>query len=153
MKKPMIIATSIATVGLAAALGVGAVSAATTSTGHESLIDKLVTKFHLNKADVQQVFDQQRTENQADHTVTEGKITQDQETKILAKLAEEQTFHDSIKDKSEADRRAAMKTHRVELQKWATDNGIDIKYLFGGRGRHMGGHMRGGMLGGAPDSN
>jgi polyhydroxyalkanoate synthesis regulator phasin len=149
MKKSHIIAASIASVGIASIVGVGLVSAANTD-GQSSLVDKLVAKFHLNKADVQQVFDQQKQENQADRAakektrldqaVKDGKITADQEAKIIAKNTEVEAFMATLKDKTPADRKAAMKTELDSLKQWATDNNIPQQFLrpaLGGRGRGM----------------
>ncbi len=160
MKKSQLIGAGIASLSLAAMLGVGLVSAANTTTS-TSLVDKLVAKFNLKKADVQAVFDQDRTEHQAarmsdektrlDQLVTDGKITADQETKIIAKQAEIKTFMDSLRDKTQAERQAAMKTQREADQKWATDNKIPMQYLHMGGGRGgFGGHGHGGLDGDMP---
>jgi DNA invertase Pin-like site-specific DNA recombinase len=37
--------------------------------------------------------------------------------------------------------KTAMDKQRTDLENWAKDNGIDVKYLMGGRGK-FGGRMR-----------
>ena len=132
--------------------GVSAMAA--TNNTDDTLAGRIATKFNLNKDDVQKVVtdyrSEQRTAHQADHhkkleerltqAVKDGKITEAQKTKILDYLKSQQSFFDSLKDKSEADRKTAMEAHRSEVKKWAADNGIDEQYVLGmgpGRG-HMG---------------
>ena len=136
MKKSKLIGLSMTAVTIGI-VGLAGIASAQTSTNGTSLVDKIATKFNLKKADVQAVFDANKSEKQAEHTadvsarlqslVDKGTITADQKAKIEAKQAE-------LKTEREAERTA--------LQKWATDNGIDAKYLMGG---DMGGH--GGMHG------
>lgn len=145
---------------MALASVVGVASAATTnSNGSESLIDKIATKFNLNKDEVKALFDEERTEREAqmktkqeerlNTLVSEGKITADQKAKIIAKQEELKTKReanrDAMKDKTDAERKAAMEKERTELEQWAKDNGIDTQYLrmLGGRGPGGPGHGRG----------
>lgn len=116
-----------------------------------TLVDKIAKKFNLNKDDVQKVFDenkaehdaerQQKLEKKLDKAVSDGKITSAQKDQIIAKLDEMKSFFDSLKDKSPAERRAALKTKRAELQKWAKDNNIPKGLLMpGGLHPGFGGH-------------
>ena len=148
----------VAAAGVIAATAFGAVALADTSdtSPRDSLIQKLSDKFHLNKSDVQAVFDEQRSEIQAKHearyedrltqAVKDGKLTEAQKTKILAKhkelVAKFESTKDSLKDKTPEERRAALDAQRTEVEQWANDNGIDAKWLmpFGGHGRHGFGH-------------
>lgn len=141
--------------GLAIALGIASITAAhaaTSATGTNpmsSLVQAIAQKFNLSSADVQQVFDQQHAQMDAQRSqamtdrinqaVTDGKLTQDQASKILAKKAELEALHKSLE--GAADERTAMKTQMESLKQWATDNNIPVQYLF-----FMGGH---GMKGGA----
>jgi hypothetical protein len=126
----------------AAVTTAGVIHAATTnSTANPmgNLVNAIATKFNLNVSDVQAVFDAQRSEMEAQHTqaatdrikqaVTDGKLTQEQSDKIIAKQAEMKTFMESLKDKSETDRRQAMKSNMDSLKQWATDNNIPAEYL------------------------
>jgi hypothetical protein len=120
-----------------------------------TLAQKIADKFGLNKNDVQAVFDQARSEHQADmetkyearltQLVTEKKITDAQKKLILAKHkeleAKRQSAFASMKDKTPAERKTAMEAEKKALDDWAKQNGIDVKYLMGGFGGERG--MRG----------
>ena len=120
------LAASIVTLGL---VGTSIVSAETTS-ANMSIVERIATKFGLKEADVQAVFDEDRTAREAERSavlsdrlqdaVDEGKITAEQKASIEAKITEEQS---------------AREAERTALQQWAKDNNIDMKYLMGG-GRH-----------------
>lgn len=132
-------------------------SAATNSS--DSLANKIATKFNINKDEVQKVIDENHEERHAERraemqtrlderltqAVTDGKLTEDQKTKVLGYVKSQETFFESLKDdnNTEEERKEAITAHREEVKKWAQDNGIDEKYvLFGGmRGEHGGGHM------------
>lgn len=129
-------------------------SAATNGNGFsDSLASKIATKFNLNKDEVKKVIDEDRTVRQAERqknmltraeerltqAVKDGKLTEAQKTKILDYLKTQQSFMDSLKDKTEDERKTAMDQHRTEVQQWAKDNGIDEKYVMmggPGGGRH-----------------
>ena len=154
IKKSLVIGITAASIGLASIAGVGLASA-NGSTTKGSLIDKLVAQFHLNKADVQTVFDQQRSENRTarqiaetarlDQAVKDGKLTQAQEDAIIAHRASQQAFRASLAGMTEAQRQAAMDTHRASEAQWAKDNNIPAEFARPGgmgHGRGMGwGHM------------
>ena len=151
-KKMLIPMAAVAVIG-AGVIGAASVSAATDTTNPQaSLVQKLADTFHLDKSKVQAVFDQQRTENQANHEanyekrldqlVTDGKITSAQKTAILAENKKLKAELDAVKDSTDKTaRRTAMQNVRTEAQTWATQNNIDEHYLMGG----IGGHPRGGM--------
>jgi hypothetical protein len=117
-----------------------------------SFVNAIATKFNLKVADVQAVVDStMQTERAAMDTkrvqseatrltkaVTDGKLTQAQVNLITAKQVEMKAFMDSLKSKTEAERKTAMKTQMDSLKKWANDNKIPAQFLMGGRG-HMGG--------------
>lgn len=172
MKKHLAIAATAATIGLAG-LGAGVAHAATTDNTTKndpmsSLVDKIATKFNLNKTEVQQVFDQQKTEMQAQREtqvkadvaklVTDGKITQAQADLINAKRAELEKQRDadkaSFESMSDADRKTAMDKKKAELEAWAKQNNIDSQYLRyvmgGGRGHGGPGGPRGDRDGDGP---
>ncbi len=151
IKKSLITGGVVTAVGLASVIGVGMASAQGNTAGSNGLVDKIAQKFNLNKTDVQGVFDQNKTDQQAAHTakqkarldqaVKDGKITQDQEDKIIAKQAELKTQmqaeRDALKSKTEAERKAFKDQKRTELEQWAKDNKIPTKFLHPG-GQHMG---------------
>ena len=161
IKKSLLVAGAVTTMTAAGITGMGVASAATSGTGSSddgtsSLVDKLASKFNLDKSDVQAVFDEERTERQAERqqeieerltqAVTDGKITEDQKDKILAKMKEmesqRESNHDKFKDMTEDERHEAMKSEMDSLKTWADENDIPMEYL----GMHM--HIRDGGPGG-----
>lgn len=156
MKKSLLVVGSVTSIGLASAVGIGVASAATDTANHNSssLVDRLASKFDLKKSDVQAVFDQDRSEREAQRqaqlekeltqAVTDGKLTSAQKDTILAKQKEVkaamQADRDSMKDKTAAERKAAMDQKRTDLENWAKENNIPTEYLRyvmgGGHGPH-----------------
>ncbi len=127
-----VIVGGVTALSAASIVGVGLVSAQAANNSSGSLVDKIASTFNLNKADVQKVVDEERAQREADRLaemssrleqlVKDGKITADQKSKIEARQKELQTTRDN---------------NRKDLEKWASDNGIDLKYLH--RGMHEGG--------------
>jgi hypothetical protein len=163
-KKIIITALAIATLG-AGILTSSKVFAQTTPSGNNpmsTLIQKIATKFGLNTSDVQAVFDQDRTDQEAQQetdyearltqAVTDGKITEAQKQLILTKHKEleasRQNQMQNMQGKTDTERKAAMESERTALETWAKENNIDMSYLMGGRGM---GH-RGGPKGMGPPS-
>jgi hypothetical protein len=128
IKKSLLVAGAVTTVGLASLAGVNTVSAATDTTG-DSLVSKLAQKFNVGEDEVQAVFDEDKQARQAEmrtalserlqEAVDDGDITAAQKTLIENKRKELQ---------------AARDTERDALDAWATEQGIDAKYLMMGRG-------------------
>lgn len=124
-----------------------------------SLVSEIASKFNLNKSDVQGVFDQHRKEvmakqetnyeNYLANLVSQGKITEEQKQLILNKhnelITQMQNNKSNFKNLTPAQRMQQMQATRQDLQNWAKQNNIDIKYLhpfgfargFGRRGMHM----------------
>ncbi len=141
--KPLLIAGVTAGLAVSSLAAVGAASAATDNSGPTGLIDKIASKFNLNKDEVAAVFEEERKAHEAERktkaderlskAVSDGKITADQKAKIIAKQAELKAARDADKDamknKTPTERRAAMEAKRTELEKWAKDNGIPTEYL------------------------
>lgn len=126
--------------GLTSVLGVGLAAAhSQQGAGQDKLVDKIAQKFNLKRDDVQKVFDENRAEHEKQHqervktkldqAVKDGKITQDQENKILAKLDELQKDRESMKGKSTQEHKAAMEKKKAELDQWAKDNNIPEDFL------------------------
>lgn len=157
MKKQLITAGIVAAVGTAGVVGSGVANAqsGTTSTTNpmSSLVDAVASKFNLNKADVQKVFDEQRTQLEAEREqeikdelaqlVRDGKLTQAQVDKITAKRAEMKQEREAARSNTSQSRETMKKeldANRSELETWAKDNGIATKYLhFVIGGGHHGG--------------
>ena len=161
-KRDVLILTGVTTVvvsisAIGGILGLKAASALTNSGQLPSIVENIASKFGLKTSDVQQVFDDTRTQaitSRLDTLVTEDKITADQEKLIIVKLADVQKQVDAINSKqlTATERQTEMQTLRIDTSKWATDNKIPEQYLvigggLGGRGG-MGGGMGRGMMGG-----
>jgi energy-converting hydrogenase A subunit M len=123
------------------------------------IVNAIAQKFNLNVSDVQQVFDEHRESMKAQHqelsaerqaemqkkfgerlaqAVSDGKLTQEQADKIMAKKAELQTQRQNLQNGTPEENRENAKTHMDELKQWATDNNIPLEYLQiggGGMGR------------------
>lgn len=144
---------SLLALGAVAAFGVSAWGVQTTfaaspaagKNGHMAgLVEAIATKFHLNPEEVQSVIDAERQKAEAAHqadfksrladAVTAGKLTQAQADAIIAKQAEEKVFFESLKDKTEAERQAALKEHMTALKAWVDNNKIPRDFAFFGFG-------------------
>lgn len=166
MNKKKVIATAlVATVvgsGLFAAKQTFAAETTVTTTNPmSSLVQEIATKFGLKTADVQAVFDQNRSEMQAQREtnfeakltqdVTDGKITDAQKQLIISKRKEldasRQSKMESIKTMTEEQRKAARAAEKTALETWAKENNLDARYLMfggmGGRGHGPGGRGHG----------
>lgn len=148
----------LGTVGFTSIAGVSIASAETTTSGSSdpmsSLVQKLATKFNLDKDEVQKVFDENKTAHQAEREqkiaerlqklVDAGTITTTQKTAIENKLKELRQEHkadrETMKDLNDSERQSKIDEKRSELESWAKEQGIDlskIKGIFGGPGgRH-----------------
>jgi hypothetical protein len=130
-----------------------------------SIVQKLVSKFGLKEADVKAVFEEERTERQAqmeakfvanlDQAIKDGKLTDAQKQLILSKRQEMESAFKANEGKDPStmtptERQAQGKTQMQELKDWATKNGIDLKYLMGGGEMHKGMGMRGDKPGEPP---
>ncbi len=154
----LLVATAL-TLGLATA-GVGAVHAATNSDSTSpmnNIVSALAKKFNLNTSDVQQVFDEQRTQMQAERqqefkdrlaqAVKDGKLTQQQADLITSKHQEMQTFMQSLNGKTQKERQQAMNTQHQAMKQWMIDNNIPQQFMMLGMGHGRGhgnfgpGHM------------
>lgn len=127
----------------------------------ESLIQKLVDRFNLNKDEVEETFQQHREEMQEqrkqqreehlNQLVSEGKLTEDQKNALIAKMEENQAERAASREEFQnmnwEERREARQEHREEMDKWLEEQGIDEDVLgrfgkgLGGHGRHGGGGM------------
>ncbi|MBL8122066.1 hypothetical protein JNM87_04940 [Candidatus Saccharibacteria bacterium] len=155
MKKQLIAAGVTASVAIAGLTGLGLASAATQNSGSDthpmsSLVSAIATKFNLKIADVQAVFDEQRSQMEVKRTeevktelaqlVKDGKLTQTQADAITTKRAELQKQREanraSMGNKTDTDRHAVMESERTALDNWFSDNNIstDYRYLVLGDG-------------------
>ena len=139
MTKQYFLPITLLTILVGGGIFMKSVNAATTTNQQTSLIQKFVNKFNLKESDVESVFIEARTEKQTEmrnrylerlnQLVTDKKITEAQKNLILAK-------YDELLANREKERAA--------LVSWASQNGIDLRYLMigwgmgGGRGMKMG---------------
>lgn len=147
MKKSLLALGAVGLFGL----GVGLPLAITTTgaqaeqqNSQSSVIDKLTSKFNLNKDEVKKVFDEERASRQAEREqrfqerlntlVTEKKLTQAQADQVKTKHTEMMQLRDKLKDMSKDERKAALDKQRGEVTKWAKDNGIDEQLVVFGLG-------------------
>lgn len=142
LKKSLMIAGAVASIGMAGgAAGISAVSAESGDSGHP-LVDKIAQRFNLDKNEVAKVFEEGHAEMKAKHTadmeerlsqaVTDGKLTEDQKSKILAKLEELKASRPSpedMKDKTPEEHKALMEQKHAELKTWAQENNIPEEYM------------------------
>ena len=146
IKRNLILGGSLVAIAVTT-LGIGAASAAQ-NPNKDDLVSKIASRFNLNKDDVQSVFDENRAEHQQERkaklenritkAVQNGKLTEDQKAKILAKIDENKAFFESLKDMEPAERKTALDNHKKEMEAWAKENGIHNKWTMPGRGRHHG---------------
>jgi hypothetical protein len=143
-KKLIVTAATLGTVGAA---GIGATAIAVTSSSSSNyppIVQKVASTFGLDPAKVNDVFKQQRQENMQsrqaklkstlDQAVKDGKLTQDQEDKLIAEL---KTLHDQNKTDKRQDR---LNMHS-RLEQWAKDNGINnLDQILPPQGAGMGIH-------------
>lgn len=156
IKRKIIFLMLILTLAGRATIGIRHAYAQNTQDKYSSIVQKLAVKFGLKESDVQSVFDdvkkvrqnqiQTKLEDKLTQAVKDGKITKAQKQAIIAKHKELQEKRKAQpgnwKNMTPEERRNAMQTQKQELENWAKQNNIDLKYFFGG---HMG--PKGGMKG------
>lgn len=130
--------------------------------GRDTMVTELAQKLGIDQTKVQAAFDEMQKEHKLqmqtqfearlDEAVNNGEITDAQKNAIVAKHAELQqkreTERESFQDMTPEERKAARDQGRTDLETWAKEQGIDIKYVFGSFGPGMhGGAFRGhGMM-------
>jgi hypothetical protein len=156
LAKSLIVGGVLGTVGLTSIAGVSMASAestsgTTSSDPMSSLVQKIASKFNLNKDDVQKVFDDDKAAREAQHDkqiddrlqklVDAGTITGAQKTAIESKLKElkqaRQADRAEMKNLSDTERQSKMDERKNELETWAKEQGMDLtklKGIFGGPG-------------------
>jgi len=147
INRKQMVAAAIMIFCAATAAGIGAVYAADSdskSNPMSGLVAAIASKFNLNQAEVQAVFDEQKTQMEANRQakmaemetkrqadfvarlgelVTSGKLTQAQVDAIKAKSVElkaaratEKIDMESMKDKTEAERQAVMEARKTKME-------------------------------------
>jgi len=153
-KKTLLAGAAVAAVSIGVIGGTGMASAATPSStadnSNTSIVDKIATKFNLNKDEVKAVFDEERAAKHAEHkaeraeqlttAVKDGKLTQAQADYITKAQAEIEALMETATPGTETDTvREQIKAKMEALHTWAKDNNVDFSYLGGGHHGH-GGH-------------
>jgi polyhydroxyalkanoate synthesis regulator phasin len=155
----MLAAGVVTTIAAASVMGIGAASAQSSS--GTSIVDRIATKFNLNRDEVQSVFDEKHDEMQANRAekqstklqelVDNGTLTADQKTALQAKQEEMHSAMESLRDQnlSREEMRTKMEDGRTEFEAWAKDQGIDLESIRpeGGMGMGHRGGPRGDMNG------
>jgi polyhydroxyalkanoate synthesis regulator phasin len=122
-----------------------------------NLVNALAQKFNLNSTEVKTVVDtvmaSEKATMQANHdknlaerlakAVTAGKITQAQSVLITAKIQETKAFMESMKNKTDAERKTAMTAYKANIEAWATANNIPKEFLNMGGMKQMKGKGHG----------
>lgn len=121
---------------------------------HSKLVQRIAEKFNLQQQDVQAVFDEVKNEREVKRlasleerlskAVADGKLSETQKQSILTKYKElmdkRKAEWERLRQLSPEERRAEMEKARTELETWAKENNIDLKYLLTFKvGRHHGG--------------
>ena len=147
LKTAVAVVIAVCTLALLGVYGFSAIAAETQSTyNFPPIIQKLIEKFNLDPAKVDEVFQEQRKEMKAkqqenyeqrlEQAVKDGKLTEKQKEAILSKWNEIQTKLEALSKLSPEERQKALKELRDDTEKWAKDNGIDARFLmFGLKGR------------------
>lgn len=151
-KRTLIAGAAVAAVGLAGVGSVGLASAATDNgSSGTSIVDKIATKFNINKDEVQAVFDEERNQHKAEmqqdrsdrlaQAVKDGKLTQEQADHITAAFKEIDTLiGDTRPDEQSEETHEQIRAKMDALHDWAEENNIDMPDLvFGVRGHGHGG--------------
>lgn len=157
MKKSLIVAGTVSAIGLASLAGAGFAYAASDQTNpQDGLVSAIASKFNLDKADVQKVFDEQHAAMDEERErevkdelallVKDGKLTQAQSDAITVKRAalheQREAIRTSDQSKSHDEMKSHMQTQHAELKTWAKEQGIDaqyLRYVFGHGSRGYGG--------------
>lgn len=155
MKNKIKVGVLITAVALATALGSGVLYAQTApDNGDTTFIQKLAQKLGISEDKVSSAVTEIRSEAQADRekayedkltaAVTSGELTEAQKQLILNKhkemKANRTTEMEAMKNMTNEQRKAAMESKRTELETWAKNNNIDMKWLMpmGMKGGHRG---------------
>ena len=119
-----------------------------------SLVERIASRFNLNKDDVQNVFNEdrearqaqmeQRFEERLSEAVSKGTLTEEQKSLVLAKheelQKEREANFESRQGMTPEERRADAKKHREEMEAWAKTNNIPEGFIGLGAGNDMRGH-------------
>lgn len=141
---------------LATTVGTSAIYAQTGEGGSNTFVQQLAQKLGVSEDKVQTAVNEIHTDRHAQMekayedrlttAVSNGELTEQQKQLLLQKHKELEDQRasqiESLKNKTPEERRTAMEQKRTELETWAKQNNIDLKWLmFGGKGGHHRGMM------------
>lgn len=138
MKKKSITLAVLAVPAIAAMMYLGVGMASAEGNG-EDLAARIATKFNLNQAEVEQVFEEHREERDAERQqdvsdrlqerVDSGEITAEQKTLIENKLKEMENTREELRDQdlSREEIQTKMKAMREELKTWTESNDLELE--------------------------
>lgn len=139
-KKIAIAIVALTILTLAGTIGVGKILAEDVN-NYPPIISKLVERFGLNEDEVKSVFDEARQEHQAqmqvkfeeklNQAVNDGKISQEQKNKILAKHEEMCQNKENWQSLSKEEKREKARELKEEIKNWAEAEGINLKDVLG----------------------
>ena len=115
-----------------------------------AFVAELAQKLGIDQSKVQSAVDDIRKEHQADmqvkfnanldQAVKDGKITEAQKQLIVKKHEELISQRQDFQNLTPEERKTQMQNQKQQLDDWAKQNDIDLKYLFGpGPFGHFGG--------------
>lgn len=158
LSKNLLAALAVTTVATGSILGVSAVSAHGNGENKDELVTKLAQKFNIDVSEVESVFEEQRTEMQAEREtkraehlqglVDAGTITAEQKTLLETKFDEMKATREALRDQdlTREERHEKMEEARESFEAWANEQGIDLEAIHpeggpegqkGGRGHGM----------------
>lgn len=156
LKTALLSTAAVAVIGSAGLVGLGNAARAESPIAGNGIVDKLVSRFGLNKDEVAAVFNEEHESRQAERAaamseklqllVNEGKLTSEQKTAVEAKHEEMRAKHEALRasNATRDEMKAQMETMRDELESWADQQGIDLdSFMMFGRGQGHGRGMRG----------
>lgn len=163
--------TFITLIALGVITGAGLImvpkASAAETNNYPPLVQTIMEKLGLKESEVAPIVEQYRNERQSERLesrktwisglVSQGKLTQEQADKYLAKVQEWQNTAkpENWYSMTQQERRDYMESHREEMQQWFKDNGIDESLMRFGmmEGRGVKGHGGMGMMRGEWDND
>lgn len=143
-KKIIALILALTTIGFGS-LALSPVFAQSNPNPASGLVSAIAQKFNLDQGQLQsfvtsyrQQNRQNKLQNHLDQLVTQGKITKDQETAILAEISSLKSKYNlnSLGTMSIQDRRQALTNAHNEFKTWTQSQGINLP-LFGTRLGHF----------------
>jgi hypothetical protein len=135
MRHSKLLIIAAGSLGAIGAAGIGASAIAATSgssaSSYPPIVQRIASTFGLDPAKVNDVFQQQRQNNQQnrqahlktalDQAVKDGKLTQDQENRLAAEI---NSLHSQLQSENGSDRKQNFQDFKTKLDQWAKDHGI-----------------------------